>query len=156
MNLQQVKSEVLKHLFEGYLKNPTGIFDVTEVIEKNGQNQHEFGKYLVEKGLVKNHQYRPTEFVCQISIDGIKEIAPEFLEEKKNTIISTLGITGGSGGIIEILDLEPKYFQIGFDIAKYLEGTGLIEEGNYQHNEIYIGLSLEGKEYYETNKANFI
>ena len=57
MSLQQTKSAVLQHLFEGYQENPTGIFDVTEIIQQNGQNFYEFGKYLVERGLVKNHRY---------------------------------------------------------------------------------------------------
>jgi hypothetical protein len=155
MKLQEAKTEVLRHLFECYKESPTGIFDVSDVIKATGQNPYEFGKYLVSNGLVKNHQYRATQFVCQISSEGIDDIAPEYFKEKTDKVISVLGL-GSGNSIMEILDLEPKQFQAGFDVVKYLERTGFIKKGDYRHNDILIEMSLEGREYYENNKADFV
>ena len=103
MSLQSAKQAVLKHLFDAYEQNPSAIYDVTEVIRVEEQDPYEFGKYLVHRGWVKNHQYRATTFVCQISLDGINEIAPEYLEQKTETVISTSGTNGGPGSIMNIL-----------------------------------------------------
>jgi len=154
MNLNAIVNEVLTELFKGYIEHGgTPIFDVTEIIKKHGENPHEIGKYLVDSGVVKNQQFRPTGFGASISMRGIESIKPDYLEDNLNTIISTLGETG-TPSIMEILEFEPKDYQLAFDMAKYLEGKGLIE-AHFRHNDVLIKLSLTGREYYENNNAYF-
>jgi len=157
MSIQKSINEVLEHLFEGYQSNPTAIFDITEVIKEQNptQDPNEFGTLLLNHGYIKNQQYRPTGFVCQISINGIEKIAPSYLNDKIEKVVSTLGISGGQGSIMEILEFEDKNFQAAFDIVKYMENRGFIKQGIYHHNDIIIELSLSGKEYFDKNKASF-
>ncbi len=156
MSLQETKNSVLLALFEGYSENPNGIYDLTGTITENGEDPHELGKYLVDHGWVKNQQYRPSTFVCQITMAGINEVAPEYIQDKTEQIISTLGINGGKESVMGILEFEPKDFQKAFDLVKHMEGTGFIKEGRYMAGDIIIELSLEGREYYEEHKPNFL
>lgn len=156
MNLQQLTTEILEHLFQGYLEHGgTPIFDVTQIITENGYDYNEVGNYLVKSGLVKNQRFNATGFSASINMSGIMKVHPEFIQEKKEKLISTLGVMGNpSSDILEILDLEPKDYQIGFDLAKLFESLRLIEVRFGP--TISVKLSLEGRDYYERNKAEFI
>lgn len=156
MTLVLVKRAVLQYLFEIYQENPTAVCDITQIITNHQQDPHEFGKHLVNNGWVKNHQYRPQSFVCQISLEGINEIDPGYFESIKQDVISTLGINDGQQSIMEILGYEPKNYQRAFDVVKSLEAEGWIKGGLYVSNDVIIELSLEGKDYYDQNKAEFI
>jgi len=156
MSALKTKKDVLQYLFDGYQENPTAIYDVTVMIKNHEQDPHEFGTYLVDNGWVKNHQYRPQSFVCQISLDGINEIEPEYMESIKQKVISTLGLTGGKESIMEILGYESKHYQKAHDFSKYMEAKGLIKDSLYLPNDVLIELSIESKDYYEQNKAEFI
>lgn len=156
MDLHKLQQEVLQYLMDGYLQNGgTPIFSISEITEPAGVNSHEFGKLLVENGLVKNQQFRPDGFMCSISPAGINTIDPNYFDGHISTIISVLGTTCNDWiGIMEILSFEPKDFQIAFDVAKVAEATGYIE-AQYQHNDIFLKLTLRGQQYYNDNKATF-
>ncbi|PCI19092.1 hypothetical protein COB64_04255 [Candidatus Wolfebacteria bacterium] len=155
MNLQETKEEVLKGVFELYKDNPNGLYDITEAIEECGQDHYEFGKYLVNNGWVRNHQYQGTRFVCQISIEGIEEVAPDYFETHVNTAIGALGIIGGKQSATEILGFEPADIQKVRDIVEHLKTTGHIEDPHYFGTDVLIELSLYGRDHYERNKASF-
>jgi hypothetical protein len=154
MSLQQIKTEVLNQLFEGYQQAPGSLFDIGPVVQPYGANPHEIGRYLVQNGWVKNEQYLPQQFLCSISMEGIMETVPEYVENQTSRIISILGINGGQHSIMEVLDLEPVQFQKAFDLAKYLETAGLVT-AQYLHNDVLIELTLEGRDFYERNAARF-
>jgi len=81
MSLQEAQIAALKYLCECYKKNPDAVFDLTAVARKHLLDPHEFGKYLVYKGFVKNQQFKPSVFLCQITSKGITEVAHEYLKK---------------------------------------------------------------------------
>lgn len=156
MNLDAIVNEVLEELFEGYVEHGGGsIFDVTETITKHGENPHEIGKYLVEHGWVKYHQYRPTTFVCAISMSGIQKIRPDYIDGHLSTIVSTLGVNGnGWTRIMETLGFEPKDFQRAHDLARLFDDNGIIQT-QFHHDDVIIKLTLRGRELYEKGALGF-
>lgn len=157
MNLTLIIKEVLESLFEGYIEHGgTPIFDVSQIIRHHNEDPNEIGKYLVDHGWLKFHQFRYDGFHASISMAGIRKIKPEYISDNRNKIISTLGLIGnGRMGIMEILDFEPKNYQIAFDLAKEFEREGIIT-AQYHHNEVIISLTLKGRDEYEQNNANFL
>lgn len=149
MGLNENTNTVLQFLFDEYMSNPGALVDISKEIRTLGKEPFEFGKYLVDSGLVKNHQYRPQGFVCSISTHGIETIAPEYFSNAIEKVISTIGTLGfGRHSIMEILDLEAKDFSRAFDIAKYLEDRGVIKQGQYVAQDVIIELSFEAQEQY--------
>jgi hypothetical protein len=156
MSVQDAKREVLTYLFECYEKDDS-LYSITEIAQKHNIDQHELGKYLVERGLVKNQQYRPTAFICQITLDGIEEINPGYVREKMDEVIQALGESGSRGEVMEILGYEPKDYQKAFDLVKYMEARSLLKATQYfGGGSIVTELSLDGREYYEKNKTEWL
>jgi len=157
MSLQEESNAVLKTLYNGYIQSPGSIFEVGSIIKDTKIDPFELCKYLEKQGFLKNVQNSGGKNVyASITISGINKIDPDFVEDLKSKIISVLGMLGGRHRVMEVLSLEPKDFQLAFDIVKYLESLGLLKDSQYQHNNIVIELSIEGLDYYEQNKASFL
>jgi|ERR1035437_1131059 hypothetical protein len=120
------------------------------------REEHPHGlKFLLDNGWIKHQMFLPQGFQCAISTDGIKEIDDNYFENYFSQIISTLGLSGNDWtGIMQMLLFEPKNYQIAFDIAKELEATCLAEV-QYHHDEIYVKLNFQGRQFYEDKKATF-
>lgn len=156
MNLQQTQNKVLEFLFEGYIEyggNP--IFSISEVITAEDElTPEEIGKHLLNQGLIKDQRFFPNDFQCGISISGISAIRPNYFDEYASRLMSTLGLTGNEWlSIMEALEFEPKAEMRARDLAKVLEASQLFEV-LYQA-DVYVRLTLLGRETYERNKPTF-
>lgn len=156
MTLEQKTREVLSFLFEGYKKDGGGyIYPITEVAERLNLDPHEFGSFLLNRGLIKEQRFMPDSFECSISISGILAIAPDYFADNVSKVLSTLGVTGnGWTGLTEILDFEPSHQSRVRDIATVLDNQGYVEL-QYQAEDVYAKLNIVGKDFYERNKAKF-
>ena len=152
--MQKVITGILEFLFEGYKNNPTEVYDISVITKKHHVDAHEYGRFLLERGLIKNQMFLSDSFMCGITIGGIDLIDPNYLSESTSKIVSTLGELGGWKSVMKILDFEPKDFQRAFDLVKFLEIKGLVDY-QYQFNDIQIKLTLVGNDFYEKNRANF-
>ena len=152
MNYTEIVAEVLKSLFAEYEKDPNKLYDIAPTIRGHGQDPEKFGSYLADHGWVKDDMRYPNQFVCRITITGIRIADPDYFEQKKSDVIYELGTNGTKMKIMEILDLPQEQFQKAFDICRYLEMTGYIKQGTYTHGDITIELSDKGQEYYDENK----
>ncbi len=158
MNLQELKLEVLKELFEGYkMYGGGGVYKVDDFeLDFSNFTPHEVVSELVNEGLVKDPRFFGRETHCAISVTGIYRVDPDYFEQHVSSIISTLGTTGNDWlGVREILSLEPVHDCRARDIVKVLSSTGMIEDPQYRE-DIYVKLSPKGRDYYERNKAIFI
>lgn len=153
MNVKDATKEVLTFLFEGY-ENDNSLYAISEIAIKHKIDQHELGRYLAEHGWIKNQQYRPKEFICQITLRGIEEIDSHYVRNKMDQVIQTLGESNTRMNIVEILGYEPKDYQKAFDLVKFLELKRLIKDTRYfgSGNQIWAELSLEGWQYYNLHK----
>ena len=110
MSVKNAVKDTLTYLFEEYEKNPNMMYSIKEIAEKHKIDQHELGKLLLERGWIKNQQFRPTDFICQITLEGIEEVDSDYVQDKVNAIIQTLGELGRSE-VREILGYEPEDYQ---------------------------------------------
>lgn len=156
MNIRGMVNETLQYLFEGYEEHHGApIFDISPVAQKYNINPHELGQLLVQNGWVRNQRYLPTGFECSISLHGISEIKPDYFENHFSTIVSTLGVSGGEWmGTLEALGWERTEYQRAHDLAKALEAMNVVET-QFHYDEVYLKLTLTGRQYYEDRKPTF-
>lgn len=138
------------------MRKPDTLFDISEQIRSEGEDPYKFGKFLQEQGYLRDQRSIPTGFQARISVFGISQVNPEYLHERQNKIISTLGLNGGIQSAMEILDLEPKDYTKAKDVVEWLENQGLLGKPRYTADDIFIELSIEGRDYYDRNQATFI
>lgn len=156
MSLVTIKNEVLEYLFSEYANNSdTAIYTINEIVKKHGGDSNEIGRYLLDNGWVKNQNFGPFGFGCSITLSGIQEIRPAYVTENVTKIISTLGLLGDRQSLMEVLDLPKLKHQTARDIANYVKDLGYIEV-NYALNDAMISLTLKGRDYYNTNKSEFL
>jgi hypothetical protein len=149
--------ESLEYLFEGYCSSSgTGIFSLAEIAIKHKIQGTELGSALNNQGWIKNPNFGPFGFRCQISRLGIHQIHPEYFDDLISEALTAAGLTSDWIGLIEtVADFEPKDYQRAHDLGKEFEESGLAEI-QYQAQEVYIKLTLQGIERYRTeNEGSF-
>lgn len=151
MGIKQLKDQLLTVLFQSYLQNGASLLEVTDLIQASNEDPLEVGKYFVNHGWVKSHQYIPNGFRATISFMGISEIRQDWIDENVNKVVKSLGENNNTDGIMNILQFENTKYQIAFDLGKYLEQLGYVTL-TPAHSDIRATLTLEGKEYYEELK----
>ncbi len=156
MKLKEIRAEVLKQLFEGYVEHGGGaMYRLDVIVEPFGENTHEVASYLKEAGVIKDVRFFPDFVECSISPQGIFEIAPNYFDQHIMTIISVLGVTGNEWmGMREILDWQPVHDCRARDIVRVMENLGLVE--TEYRNDVLVRLNLKGRDFYEKHKAQFV
>ena len=69
--------------------------------------------------------------------------------------MSTLATLGGQQSLMELLDFGPHEYQRARDITNFLRDSGLIEV-IYTHNDGSVSFTMNGRDFYQQNGANFI
>jgi hypothetical protein len=154
--LNKLKTEILQSLFEGYVEyGGSSIFSINEIADRYNEDPYEVGKYLMDNGWVKFQQFLPDGFSCAISLQGIAEIAPEYLDEKISRVAAAIMESGGDWQeIMETLEFEPKDFQRAHDLGKLMEATSLFEV-QFRAQEVYAKLTLQGRDHFGRKSASF-
>lgn len=156
MNMENIKKEVLNYLFNEYSNtSDTSLYGISHIAHTHNLDVHELGRYLLGRGWIKNQRFLPQEFQCSITMAGIQEIAPNYLEGNGSKIIDTLGINGGTMDLMEVLDYPPQRYQSARDIANVLKGLDLIDVF-YTAGSGNIKLTLAGQALYSKGKGGFL
>ena len=149
--------DALSWLFERYLENPNGSWNISESMESESgsdlEHIHNLGKFLSEKGFVKNHSFVKEGFTCTITTLGISRVS-DGLSEVKYKILEA-SIEQKKSSIMEILGIQPGHYQRVLDYATYLKRLGIIECIFHQH-DVYAEPTYFGREWYEANRPRLV
>ena len=147
----------LAWLFERYLENPEGTWNLADhpayAEEPDVVYLHTLGRYLVKKGLVKNHEFVDKGFTCTITTLGMSRVS-DGLSEVKFKILQA-SIEGNKRSIMEILQIDPSHFRKVLDYATYLKRLGFIECIFHSH-DVYAEPTYFGREWYEANRIRLV
>jgi hypothetical protein len=147
----------LNWLFEKYLEDPNGTWDIAQCPENENSSEtdrlHHIGRFLANKGYVKNHSFLEQGFTCTITTVGISKVS-DGLNEVKYKILSA-SIEEKKRSIMEILDIKPGHFQRVYDYATYLKRIGIIECIFHAH-DVYAEPTYFGREWYEANRPRLV
>lgn len=150
--MKELINEILEHLFEGYTQSGgTKIFDVGQIITARNENTYSVGKHLVDNGWVKNQLFHPTTFAAGISMHGIQKIRPGYINDNVMHVLRTLSQAPNSSfSLMEILQFEPKDFQIAHDFACLMRDNNLVD-ARFGHNDIAVQITIDGRNFLEGN-----
>lgn len=149
--------ESLEYLFDGYCASGgTGIFSLREIAGKYSLQDNDLGSALNNEGWIKNPNFGPFGFSCQIARFGIRQIHPEYFEDLISEVLPAGGLTSDWIGLMETVStFDPKDYQRAHDLGKEFEDSGLAQV-QYQAMEVYIKLTLRGIEQYRMeNEGGF-
>lgn len=156
MDLKTVDT-TLAWLFEKYLENPNGSWDISGVPSEHEtssiEHLHDLGKYMVKKGLVKNPGYHEGGFTCTITTHGISLVS-DGLSDVKYRILQA-SIEEKKKSMMEMLNAQPSHFQKIKEYASYLKRIGIIECIFFSH-DVYAEPTYFGREWYEANRLRLI
>lgn len=144
----------LRWLFEKYLENPNGIWNISNCIEQGNahlEHIHAVGKAMAGKGYVKNIQYLEDGCYCAITTLGIMQVSNELSEVKYKILEAS--IEEEKISIMEILNVEHYHFKRVQDYALYLKQTGIIE-CIFNQDDVLARPTFFGKEWYQANKSS--
>jgi len=135
---------VLEHLFAAYKENPGSIHVINDMCHNNQEDPVKVSDALIEERLIKDrHIYPGSVVACKITLQGIRQIDRQYVEEKIQEALKGLEKAGGSGNIMKFMKLTDTHYQAGLDIKDELESRGLatFETGSFQDNTIIMSLS---------------
>jgi hypothetical protein len=146
--MDELVDEILEHLFEGYTTHGgTPIFDVTAIILRHAEDPQAVGRFLVDRGLVKFERFGPLGFSASISMQGIYRIRPGYITDNVMHVLRTLDEHRDQHmSMMQILQFEPKDFQIAHNFATYMRDRGWIN-AVFTHNDIGAKITLEGRDH---------
>jgi hypothetical protein len=146
-------NDTLGWLFEKYLENPNGTWEINPDTHPNLHAEtipmKELGKYVARKGFIKNHLETRSGFSGTITTLGITQVSNEFSNVKYKILEAS--IEHKKNSIMEILGIEPGHFRRGHDYATYLKRLGIIE-CIFRADDIFAEPTSFGREWYELNK----
>lgn len=150
--MQQVAIDALEYLFEGHVQNGgTPIFNISEIIERHNADPHDVGRYLVHKGWVENPRFFPNAFAASISMAGILQIRPGYINDNVMHVLRTINENPNHAfSIMEVLSLQPKDFQIAHKFAILMKEQGWID-ARFIHNDVHVQITMQGQNVLQGN-----
>lgn len=155
MPLQKASHEVLRYLFHEYQKAPTVSYAIDTIAKRLKVDVVELSDYMLANEWIRERWvYSNNEVSCRITIRGIEEVAPAFVREKLHQLVGTLGESGGSKSLMEILQFRIEEYAIAFDMVHQLELLGLVRSTHLK-DAIVVELTDEGWKYYQKGSKTF-
>lgn len=149
MNFEKVTEEVLRYLFREYLNAPNVVFAIDHIIRRHQLDPVVFSeKLLTDQLICERWAYEDDSVTCRISLHGIENIDPTFVQDKLKQLVGGLVRAGGSQPLLEILQYKIEEYAIALDFVRQLETLGLVTSENVA-SSIIVTLSDEGRRFFE-------
>lgn len=120
--------EILRQLFDWYIKDSNEVHDITEFATAGGRDPLAVASELHAKGFVKDEPIVAEGKVkVAISIVGIAQVNPAFLQERITRILAPTGGAGTIWNVVDILGGGREVYQQAFDIANEMQNRDLVK-----------------------------
>jgi hypothetical protein len=86
--------------------------------------------------------------VCRITVAGIEEIDPKYINSKLKSLVGGLGVDGGRKSLMDIFQRNIEEYLIALDIVHQLEKLGLVNIV-HERGEITIELTDYGWKFFQ-------
>lgn len=128
MSARDLNREILSQLFIHYREDPGVNHDISSLCAGAGSDAVMVSNGLRLEGLIKDEVYVQNGKVqCAISMKGIANIDPAFVENKINEVLQGMGEVNSIANVMNILKLEARDFQFGFDLANEMQNRDLVK-----------------------------
>ncbi len=142
--MDKIARSTLRYLFREYLKAPIVPYSINPVTDSFGADASAVSDYLAERNWIREKWVSVDRRVsCRITIAGIEEINPGYLETKLARIVRGLAAAGGTRDLMEIFESRIDEYAIALDIVYELEKLELVKL-YYQGRDIIVELTDRG------------
>ena len=142
------ESDVLSFLFDSAKKDSNRFYDIKPVV---GNDALMIASKLSKNGLIKDDiQSDGTKVACAISVDGMRSIDANYVDQKVKEILKATGEAGSIWNVVELLKEKPEGFQFCFDLANDMQNRDLVKLlYAFYPTKVMVEMTLEGA------KANY-
>jgi len=141
--------QTLRYLFSEYKKGPNVIYPINAIAKKYGVDPVALSEYMADQQWIREcWVYSGNVVACRITISGIEEVDPVYVQDKVEQIIGGLADAGSSKALLEILEFKISEFTIASDLVNQLQSLGLVQINN-SNNTIRIELTDTGRRFHE-------
>jgi hypothetical protein len=125
--MEKVAKATLRYLFQEYLKSPSVLYTINIITESYKADASDVSNFLVEKKWIRERWvYQNNLVACRITVGGIEEINPSFIQHKLKQLIDGLVGFGGRRSLMQIFQNKIQEYVIALDIVFELEKLGLV------------------------------
>jgi predicted transcriptional regulator len=150
--MEKAAKAILRYIFREYLKGPTVLYAINRIADLYHADPIEVSNYLTEKKWIREQWVHQNNLVtCRITVAGIEEINPLFINNKLKILISGLVEGGGEKNLTDILQNKIEEYAFALDVVYQLEKLGLITIA-HQGGEIQIALTAAGWRFAQKGK----
>lgn len=150
MRVSSLKYDLLAALYEAYKANPTGLVDISPIMEDHGvfavTSMVEYGRALKSSGLLKECTGTIDTFKAAISIQGINMVSDDI----KNEVYQLLnGLKDDPHHFYPVknhLEFLPQHYQCAVDLAHYLNANALAHI-RIEEEDVFIQITDRGLQY---------
>jgi hypothetical protein len=147
--MEKVARATLRYLFQEYLRAPSVSYAINHVTDSYNANAVEVGNYLSERNWVRElWVYQNEQVTCRITVAGIEEINPIYINNKLKKLVSGLVSEGGRKSLMDIFQNKIEEYSIALDIVYQLEKLKLVNI-IHERGEINIELTPFGWKFFE-------
>src|SRR5689334_13897884 len=123
-----VSKSVLEELWSYYQADSNNFYDISPVCAIHGSDPLMVSSGLRLEGLIKDDVHVSNgKVLCAISMKGIAEIDSQFVETSIDRVLAGMGGVNSISNVMNILKLETKDFQFGFDLANEMQNRNLVK-----------------------------
>jgi hypothetical protein len=147
--MEKVARATLRYLFQEYLRGPAVSYLINHIAESYGADAVQVADYLAERNWIREqwvHENR--QVTCRITVAGIEEVNPKYIDNKLKSLIGGLVVDGGKKSLMGIYQHKIEEYSIALDIVYQLEKLSLINI-IHERGEINIQLTPYGWKFFE-------
>lgn len=149
MKLDKASYDTLRYLFQEYQKAPSVMYSINKITDRYGVDAVELSDALVEHHLIRERWIYPDDVVtCRITIRGMEQVDPLYVDTQLRMLIGGLEDAGGSRELGDILENKLEQYALALDLVQQLDSMGLVEI-LHPRNAIIIRLTEEGRRFYQ-------
>jgi hypothetical protein len=147
--MEKVSKAVLRYLFQEYLKGPTVLYSINGITDLYKSDPVAVSNFMMEKQWIREPWIHQNNLVtCRITVIGIEEVNPVFIQNKLKYLINGLVKAGGRKSLMEIFQNKIEEYAIALDIVYQLEKLELVKI-IHEKGSIDIELTSHGWRYAE-------
>ncbi|HEX6890579.1 MAG TPA: hypothetical protein VF141_07800 [Chryseolinea sp.] len=146
--MEKVARATLRYLFQEYLKGPAVSYVINPITDSFGADAVQVADYLAERNWIREqwvHENR--QVTCRITVAGIEEVNPKYVDNKLRSLIGGLVVEGGKKSLMGIYQHKIEEYSIALDFVYQLEKLSLINI-IHEGGEINIELTAYGWKFF--------
>src|SRR5689334_21285567 len=116
--MEKAARATLRYLFQEYLKGPAISYGINHITDSYKADALQVAAYLSERNWIREQWvHQDQRVVCRITVAGIEEINPIYIQNKLKSLVGGLISEGGRKSLMGIFQNKIEEYAIALDIV---------------------------------------